>query len=554
LRAGAIAPKIASVVEASRAVIRVSAGRWAAAWVALSLLLLVPLPAASTETSTVAAATSAEDPFPEPAAIRANVAFWCRVWSEWGRNRVVIHDKERLHLVWEVAQLPGEVGESLTREQREAVRALRESWQERLQALEQRLGAGTELTPEEQELVARVTAGGEIADLKGAHERVRSQRGQRERFRRGLELSARYDTIVRRVLREEGVPEDLAYLPHVESSYDIGARSSAGAVGMWQLTRPAARRHLRINATLDERLDPLAATRAAARYLRDAYQRLGSWPLAVTSYNHGVPGVERAVRELGADYELIFSSYRGHRFGFSSRNFYPELLAVRQVAASMAQASSEGLQPLPALDLATTDKGMSPVRLAHVYGLTPGELTELNPAWSRRAVQRGETLPAGASVWLPAGTLQRLAEAGTTTAAPSPAQAASYHVRPGDTLSRIAREHGLSVAELQSLNGLRPHQTTIRVGQELVVAVVPRQPPSAEIGPPSPAPVAPATVVSQAITVPPDGRHVVRRGETLTRIARRYGVQLSALMSANGLTARAIIHPGQVLQIPGPAG
>lgn len=544
---------MASVAEVSRAADRAPAGRWAATWVLLSLLLL-PLPAAATETTTVVVAV--KDPFPEPAAIRANVAFWCRVWEEWGRGQVVVHDKERLHLVWEVADLPGEVGETLTRQQREAVRALRDSWQERLQALEQRVGAGAELTPEEQELVARVTAGGEIADLIGAHERVRSQRGQRERFRRGLELSARYDPLVRRVLREEGVPEDFAYLPHVESSYEITARSSAGAVGMWQLTRPAARRHLRINATLDERLDPLAATRAAARYLRDAHQRLGSWPLAVTSYNHGVPGVERAVRELGADYELIFRSYRGRQFGFSSRNFYPELLAARHVATSLAQAPPEGFQPLPALDLAAVDTRMSPARLAHAYGLTLGELSELNPAWSRRAVQHGEALPHRASVWLPSGTLQRLAEVGTATAAPSPVQAAStsYRVRPGDTLSRVAREHGLTVAELQALNGLRPRQTTIHVGQELVVAVVPRQPTIAEIGPPSPAPVAPAAVVSQAITVAPDGRHVVRRGETLTRIARRYGVQLSALMSANGLTTRAIIHPGQVLQIPGPAG
>jgi membrane-bound lytic murein transglycosylase D len=128
------------------------------------------------------------------------------------------------------------------------------------------------------------------------------------------------------------VPVDLVALPIVESGFRVVAQSSVGAAGIWQFTHGTGRRYMRIDHVLDERRDPLAATEAAARYLRGNYEMLGSWPLAITGYNHGEAGVATAVSQLGTtDLGVIVENYRGRAFGFASRNFYSEFLAARDV-------------------------------------------------------------------------------------------------------------------------------------------------------------------------------------------------------------------------------
>ena len=149
---------------------------------------------------------------------------------------------------------------------------------------------------------------------------------------RGLEISQRYDAVFRKIFREEGLPEDLAFLPHVESSFQASARSSAGAVGLWQFTRGAAERFMTVNTKVDERLNPIASARGAARYLKHAYSLLGSWPLALTSYNHGINGMLRAKKQLGGDFVHIVEQCTLPNFGFASRNYYAEFLAAREIA------------------------------------------------------------------------------------------------------------------------------------------------------------------------------------------------------------------------------
>ena len=140
---------------------------------------------------------------------------------------------------------------------------------------------------------------------------------------------------MRREFRDRGLPEDLAYLPHVESSFNTHAYSKYGAAGMWQFMRATGRRFLKVNYVVDERLDPLTATRAAAQLLKDNHKLLGTWPLAITAYNHGEVGMQRAVRKMGTkDIVAIIERYKGRSFGFASRNFYPQFLAARRVARS----------------------------------------------------------------------------------------------------------------------------------------------------------------------------------------------------------------------------
>jgi len=145
-----------------------------------------------------------------------------------------------------------------------------------------------------------VAAGGTRA-IYGADERVRVQRGLRERFRRGVEISGRYEPAFREAFRAAGLPEDLVYLPHVESSYQLRAVSSAGATGVWQFMPATGRSYMHVGSAVDERWTLLVSAKAAARYLDEAYSRLGTWPLAITSYNHGVGGMARAKAEHGSD-------------------------------------------------------------------------------------------------------------------------------------------------------------------------------------------------------------------------------------------------------------
>lgn len=233
---------------------------------------------------------------------------------------------------------------------------------------------------------------GAIAD---ASERLRTQRGMRERFKRGLEISGRYDAAFRGVFREAGLPEDLAYLPHVESSFQNHAASSVGAVGMWQFMPGTARHFGMLNAAVDERRDPVASAQGAARYLNNAYSRLGSWPLALTSYNHGVGGMKNAQQAFGNDFVTIVRSYSGKGFGFASRNFYTEFLAARDIARNPQRFFPEGVRYEPPLNLdrVRLRQAVNSMTLATYYDVNPGELASLNKAWNP-AAQSGRIVPA----------------------------------------------------------------------------------------------------------------------------------------------------------------
>jgi membrane-bound lytic murein transglycosylase D len=209
-------------------------------------------------------------------------------------------------------------------------------------------------------------------------------------------------------------------LPLVESSYENRALSNAGAAGIWQFTRSTGRLYLSVNRKVDERLDPLKATRAAARLLQANYSALESWPLAITAYNHGRGGMQRAQSEVGSsELPKVINEYRGPLFGYASMNFYSEFLAAVEVYNGYQQYFGE-----LALDKPTakpTPAAAAPVKVA------------------------------------------------AKTPAKRPVQTASdrYRVRRGDTLTEIAQRFGVSVRDLMDTNNLR--NSVIHAGQILLV-------------------------------------------------------------------------------------
>jgi len=512
---------------------------------ALAALAVLPwfsaLPAPAQDASATAvlapAAPEGDDPFPTPPAIAGNVAFWIRVFSEWSVGQVAIHDSTCPAVVYEVVDLPGEIEEGYSDAQRAFVERQRGRWAGYLQTLRAKVLAGDALDEMDRQWARYVSE--PCGSLEGADLRVRSQRGLRERFRAGLERSGRYDKRFREIFREAGLPEDLACLPHIESSFQQHARSSAGAVGMWQFTRPAAKRYMTLSSAVDERLDPIAAARGAAAYLRDAHDKLGAWPLTVTSYNHGVEGMTAARERFGTDFDRIYREYDGKYFGFASKNFYAEFLAAREIARHPERYFPEGHAPEPEhdLDQVVLDRRMSVSSVARKYGVSVSDLLAINPAWSPRAVKAGTTaLPEGLRVWLPRGTLERLAgggkpgAAGVAAGAEPDATGPAHVVRRGESLNEIALRHGVTVDAIRQANGMTPRDALIHAGQRLLLPAPARRTAAAEPG--------------------PLRRHVVRAGDTLARIAEFHGVRLTDLLRANTISAASIIRPGQILHIP----
>jgi membrane-bound lytic murein transglycosylase D len=519
------------------------------------------------------------DTFPVLEIIKPNVEFWKRVWGEWRLSQIAIHDRHFPGVVYEVVDLPGPIDTRLSSDQRQFIDKLTKRWMDRVEQLEHKVRHGDPLSDDEKRWALALTehAGSEGVD--GAHKRVRTQRGLKERFLRGVEISGRYEAQIRTIFREAGLPEDLALLPHVESSFQYGARSSAGAVGAWQFTRGTGRKFMPITSAFDSRLDTLAAAKAAASYLKGAYARLGSWPLALTSYNHGVAGMQRA-RDAHGSYEQVFLNYKGRSFGFASKNFYSEFVAARELATE-AQQRFPGEYTLEAPfdhEAIRLESRTTPSRLAKAFDLPLDELVSINPAFTRRAVREGLALPEGVMVWLPRGTQTRLAANGHEpdyTLSGWIDGDGTYVVQNRDTLSLIAETYGVSIAQLRSWNGLPRGSSLIKVGQHLRLAgeagsthVVRRGESLSSIAQSYRMPVnslrqlngfAPnenLIRVGQKMRVSGEYRpnsarvHVVRSGDTLGRIAGNYRVQLRDLLRLNGLSSRAVIHPGQRLRIP----
>ena len=268
--------------------------------------------------------------FAVPPALKHQVDFWRDVFTKYVRRQVVVHDTHRLDRVYSVLDFRhldeqglGEAQIELTIEK--AVAREKKSIRGVLLRLH-RLGPNANLTEEELRIGELFRSGKSPQKFyfAASKERIRAQWGLRERFAKGITVGHRYFPAMEAIFRQEGVPIELTRLPLVESTFNIHSYSKVGAAGIWQFMPSTGRRFLRIDDAVDERLDPLVATRAAARYLRGNYEQLGTWPLALTGYNHGPNSIARAVRQLGTtDVVVLIEQYRGQRFGFASRNFYP---------------------------------------------------------------------------------------------------------------------------------------------------------------------------------------------------------------------------------------
>ena len=490
-----------------------------------------------------AAAQEAEVLFPRPAELQPAVRFWTRVYTEIDTSSGFLHDPVNLDVVYETLRFAPNPS---SRERRRATARATE----RYSAILTKLASDdrSALDTDEARVLALWPAGTSRSELRAAAGRIRFQLGQADRFKAGLERSGRWKAYIEQVLAEKGVPRELASLPHVESSFDPTAYSKVGAAGLWQFTRSTGLRYMQIDHIVDERRDPFLSTHAAAQLLSDNYSVIQSWPLAITAYNHGLAGMRRAAeQQKTTDIGVIVHNYKSRIFGFASRNFYAAFLAAVDVDANYERYfgpldidSPENLAVVVTPDYAEAST------IAQTLNLSARELERLNPALMETVWAGDKLVPRGFELRVPAraGTDPAILLAGIPNEARFAAQRPDlqHRVRSGETLSVIAQRYRVSVASLIRANGLN-NRGFIRAGQVLNL-------PQAASAPAAVSVAAAATEVAE----PPGGEYVVQHGDSIDRIARRFGIDQAELLSANEIYDRNRIYVGQVLRLPGEDG
>lgn len=395
---------------------------------------------------------------------------------------------------------------------------------------------------------------------------------------RCLARSDTYFPMIEQIFKEEGVPDELKYLAVGESALNPRARSSAKAVGMWQFIAATGRSEgLRITDYVDERMDPVKATRAAARHLKGLYKQYGDWHIALAGYNCSPRCIRRAITRAGGTVQNPPSYWKMSPYlPRETRGYIPQFIAFALIMSNPAQfglpAESNG--PEFAYDEIPVEGVLSLETIAEMVGTTEMEIQALNPE-----LRRG-TLPPSTGPYalrIPLNTFARFADAFERLPDEKKRPPGEHVVRRGDNLGKIARRYGTSVSTLMAANGLRG--SVIHPGQRLVVPNVKGRGVAklsaqgarsvqwgSRINRPidfsasvvedvrrTPTPVTLISATTTRSTASNTGTstttHRVLRGETLGKLARKYGTTVGAIQQANGLRSTRI-YSGQRLTIP----
>jgi membrane-bound lytic murein transglycosylase D len=301
----------------------------------------------------VAKSSGLNHSLPQYAGISSDIEFWERIYSVNDSSQCLLVDEDNLSRVFEVVDLPRrrwskkkKIARSIAKLKR-SLRSIAKDPQRELNVFDQqtKLSVSTNtLDPEQYKSIAK---------------RLRCQRGMRGSLQMSFELAKAHLPTVFREVKELGLPADLAYLPYLESGYRRKARSPVGARGLWQLMPETARSAgLKVNRRVDQRLDVQRSTRAALLELKKYHETTKSWGLALTSYVYGHNGVMREVNDHKSNsYVYIRANHKSKIFQFSSKNYYPRLLAIRNVMHRLDLPAKELSQQIKSRDPANPVEG-----------------------------------------------------------------------------------------------------------------------------------------------------------------------------------------------------
>ena len=353
------------------------------------------------------------------------------------------------------------------------------------------------------------------------------QTSGRDRMKIYLSRSHRYIPMMKNVLREYKLPEDLVYVAMIESGFSPNAHSFANAVGYWQFIEETGRRYgLKVNSYVDERKDPVLSTRAAAEYFKDLYGAFGAWHLALASYNAGEYRVNRFVMRYYKRDFWYLSSKRA--FPRETANYVPKFIAALRISKDPQKYGFMDIEYQAPLEYDTVklEFPISLKKLASKMGVAYKEVQKLNPRY------RGEYVPIEEEtvIRIPVGKKETILTLLTECRMNKPKFVYSdyywYRVKRGDTLYRLARRNRTSVSTIRRINKMSSRRV-LRAGRRIKLPYYNR-------------------VVKRKSLLAYS--HTVKRGESLSTIARKYKVKVRKIKKINDLS-NSIVHPGQVLKL-----
>lgn len=226
---------------------------------------------------------------------------------------------------------------------------------------------------------------------------LRTQRGQRDFIASGIQASGRYLPAIKKSFRDQGVPEELANIAFIESSFNLAAYSKVGAAGVYQIMPATGKQYMIIDDLIDERRDPIKSGLAAAKLLKLNYKLTQRWPLAITAYNHGVGGINRAIKTVKSR-EIIdlINNYNGRAFGFASKNFYTGFLGLLDTLEKSEKIFPNVLQ-FSELKFSThrVSRPTTMGKLKEKLQISTDIVSFYNPDLSRAALQNDAVIPRG---------------------------------------------------------------------------------------------------------------------------------------------------------------
>ena len=341
---------------------------------------------------------------------------------------------------------------------------------------------------------------------------------------RALARSGRYEDMIRQVLKEEGVPQDLIYLAQAESGFHPRAVSRVGARGMWQFMGSRAKGYgLQRNLWVDDRQDPEKSTRAAARHLKDLYTQFGDWYLAMAAYNSGPGNVQSAVKRTG--YADFWELYRRNVLPRETRNYVPIIVAVTIMAKNPEQYALDDVnrdKPIP-YDTVRIDYPIDLRLVAQCIDASVADIQDLNPSLLRLVTPKEQAF----NLRLPAGSKEQYLAAIETVPTDKRLWWRIHSVQGGDTLASLSRAYRIPMKSISSANGLE--DSSLEPGSKIVIPFAAGR--SSDTG-----------AYARRIT-----RYRVRKGDTVQSVADNFGVPVKMLrgwnrLKGNSLAGRKVLY------------
>ncbi|HLD45896.1 MAG TPA: transglycosylase SLT domain-containing protein [bacterium] len=414
---------------------------------------------------------SAED-FTVPKGLEEQVKFWTHIFGVYTNDHVIFYHSDDVGVVYSVldfSQISSEEGglgaikNRLISEEGARIKQILSHLDGKLKREKVKDGSykttisQTGLTDEEKR-IAKLLASShmlETLDEKTLLENLAYRNGFSKRIKSALQASGAYMEEMQRIFRERGLPPELTMIPFIESAFNLEAYSRAGAAGIWQFIEATGKRYLRIDEYTDERYDPILAAYAAATHLANEYEFLGGWALTINAYNTGPGRIQQAMKQLQTtDIANIIHSFKGSGYGFDSRNYFPEFLAMLDVYRNkeyyfgdlkMAEKQEFAYVALPS--------PMNIKELARVAGINLETFADYNQGLKDEVINGDVLLPKGYLIKIPPTSKDNMLLAMQEQF--DSVRYASHHVvETGDSLKSIANRYALPIKQLAQFNGV----------------------------------------------------------------------------------------------------